>query len=264
MNSTQLRRYGVIVALVATVAVNALANILPINKTTGEIANQFPIFFMPANYVFSIWSLIYVLLLAFSLYQFTQWRTVSAETPRVRSVRTWFILSCLANVSWILLWHYEYITFSTIAMGGLLVSLLVIYSRLRMDSRKPQDSWIALYAPFSVYFGWITVASIANVATALYSVEWAGWGIAPEMWTAIMLVVGTGIALSVILPWKDIAYGLVIIWAFIGIVVRFPDVELIRNTAVAMVIVVILALVYVGTTLYVTRKNSRRYASARK
>jgi hypothetical protein len=236
-----LRQFVNIVAFVATVAINGLANALPINgQMTGEISDRFPVFFVPAGYVFSIWGVIYLLLLGFTVYQALP---SQRQNPALRRIGYWFALGGLANSIWIFLWHYEQFALSLVAMAVLLVSLIAVYLRLDIGRAKVSNAmkWLA-HLPFSVYLGWITVATVANATTVLYTLNWDGFGLSPEIWTVIMLAIGAAIAITMILTRRDIAYTLVILWAYAGIVVKQSGTPLVAGTAGAAAIVVALVL----------------------
>jgi hypothetical protein len=226
MDKNTVWRYVNLLAVIATITVNALANSLPLNgQTTGEISGRFQVFFVPAGYVFSIWGVIYLALLAFSIYQILP---SQRENPRLRNIGYLFLLSCIANMAWLFLWHYEYFIATVGVMIILLLSLIGIYSRLQIGRVrvKSPERW-CVYIPFSIYLGWITVATIANITTVLYYVQWSGWGIRPEVWALIMLATAFLITTAVALTRRDLAYILVIIWAFAGIAVKHGDVPLV-------------------------------------
>ena len=128
MNRDVVRQAVVVIATIATMVVNGLANALPLNgQTTGEISARFRVYFVPAGYVFSIWGLIYVGLILYTIYQALP---AQREEPRLRSTGYLFALSCLANVAWLILWHYEYFLLTLVAMGALLLLLIAIYLSL--------------------------------------------------------------------------------------------------------------------------------------
>jgi hypothetical protein len=230
MRKDTVRQVVIFVAVLATIVVNILANALPINnQDTGEISDRFDIYFVPAGYVFSIWGLIYIGLIAFAVYQALP---SQRDNPRLRRVGYLFILSCAANIAWIFLWHYNVFSVTIIAMGILLISLIAIYLSLEIG-RAPvprAEKWL-VHIPFSLYLGWITVATVANVTQVLYWAGWGGWGISPEIWAVIMLIVATVVAGAVSLTRGDIAYMLVIIWAFIGIALKHAGTPTVAITA---------------------------------
>jgi benzodiazapine receptor len=241
------RQIVVILALVATIAVNGLANALPLNNlTTGEISDRFHVYFVPAGYVFSIWGLIYLALAAYAVYQALP---AQRDNPRLQSIAELFALSCAANVLWLILWHYEVFVLTLAAMLTLLLVLIVIYLRLGVGrTRVPTaEKWLAR-VPFSIYLGWITVATIANVTSVLDYLGWDGWG-APQVWAVVMMVAGAGIASAMGLRRGDVAFMLVIVWAFVGIAVKHAATPLVSVAAWATaglvgVMIVVSALVY--------------------
>ena len=230
-----------LLATVVTITINGLANALPINgQTTGEISDRFHVYFVPAGYVFSIWGLIYLALSAFAVYQALP---AQRENPHLRRIGYLFVLSCVANSAWIFLWHYEFFELTLVAMFGLLLSLIAIYLRLNIGRVRVStaEKWL-VHIPFSIYLGWITVATIANVTAVLYYLNWDGWGISPEMWAVIMLIVGAGITSAVSISRGDVAYVLVIVWAFVGITVKQANTLLVAITAGLMALIVALTL----------------------
>ena len=230
MNKDQIRQIVNVLAVIVMITINILANALPINgQNTGEISDRFQVFFVPAGYVFSIWGLIYIGLLAFAVYQALP---AQRENPRLRKIGYWFALSCLANSVWIFLWHYNLFPLSLIVMLVLLAALLVIYLRLDIGRTRVTtvERW-CVNIPFSVYLGWITVATVANVTDVLYDLGWNGFGIAPETWAVIMLIIAAGLGVAMAVTRRDVAYLLVLVWAFAGIGVKQAAVPLVATTA---------------------------------
>jgi hypothetical protein len=254
MKKDTTRQVVNVLALVATLVINGLANALPLNgQTTGEISDRFQVYFVPAGYVFSIWGLIYLALLAFSVYQALP---AQRENPRLRRAGYSFALSCAANVAWLFLWHYEVFALTVVAMLTLLLLLIATYLRLEVGRTHVSavEKWLA-HVPFSIYLGWITVATIANVTSFLDYLNWGGWGISPEAWTVVMLVAGAGIATATGLTRGDVAYMLVIVWAFAGIAVKHAATPVVATAAWAMAAVV-------GVMLVVSALRRRRLARA--
>ncbi len=219
-----------ILAYIVLVGVNALANILPLNGlNTGEISDRFQIFFVPAGYVFSIWGVIYLALGAFIIYQAFP---TNRSNARLRKVDLLFLLSCAANIAWLFLWHYERFPLTLVAMVTLLATLILIYTRLEIGKRPTTraEFWV-VQLPFSIYLGWVSVATIANVAQVLYFLGWDGLGIAPEMWTVALLVVTAVLASIMAVSRADAAYSLVLIWAVAGIAVKQAAIPVVAITA---------------------------------
>lgn len=215
----QLRQMAVIATIIITLVVNVLANALPLNGlNTGQISDRFNVYFVPAGYVFSIWGLIYLGLIAFAIFQALP---SQRENPRLRATGWWISLGGLANSVWIFFWHYEQFPLTLIAMLVLLGTLIVTYLRLDIGRTTvpAAETWFARL-PFSIYLGWITVATVANVTSLLDYLNWNGFGIAPEIWMGIVLAAVLVIAALMNFTRRDIAYTAVILWALTGISVK--------------------------------------------
>lgn len=211
-----------LVSLAGVITVNFLANALPIaGKTTGELSDLYPSLFTPAGFTFSIWGVIYILLIIFAVYQ-AKGLFGNSNIPQndfVRKIGPWFMISSLGNMSWIFAWHYQVVWLSMLLMLVILISLIKMYLNLGIGQRivsKNQRNMV--HHPVSVYLGWITVATIANASTLLIDLNWNGFGISGEIWTALMIAAATLITIAVLFVKRDLFYSLVIIWAFIGIV----------------------------------------------
>jgi hypothetical protein len=249
-----LRQVVNVLATIAVIAVNGLANALPINgQTTGEISDRFDVYFVPAGYVFSIWGVIYLALVGFTIYQALP---SQRDNPRLRRVGYLYALSCVANIAWLLLWHYEAFELTIVAMATLLLLLIAIYVILGTGRTRvtAAETWL-LRVPFSIYLGWITVATIANATSLLDYLNWNGWGIGPEAWAVIMLIAGALIASAVSVTRGDIAYILVIIWAFAGIAIKHSDTTIVAIAAWMTAVIVALTLL-VGVPLRMRRLRS--------
>jgi hypothetical protein len=205
------------------IAVNTLSVVLPLGgNSTGEISDKHHTYITPAGYAFSIWSLIYLLLAGFIIYQFRQ---STGSRDSVQSIGIWFVLSCIFNMGWLFLWHYLYIELSLAAMVLMLVSLIVIYRKTRrIDYPTPGEQWL-IRLPFSIYLGWISVATIVNVSVVLYKNDWGGFGLNGITWAVIMLCVGTLLAVIVSFPYRDCIYPLVFTWAFFAIALEQRDTD---------------------------------------
>lgn len=213
------------IAFLAVVTMNALANSLPINgQTTGEISNRLPVLFTPAGYVFSIWSVIYILLAIWIIGFWVRYKK-DKEIPSI-GISIYFTLTAVFNISWLLLWHYEFFAWSIAAMVAYLISLILLYLQYNNNERKFTER-----LPVSVNMGWISVATITNISYVLTFYNWGGWGLSNELWTVIMLTVATAIALHVRFHHWDIPFALVFIWAFVGIAVKHGFDELLVTTA---------------------------------
>jgi uncharacterized membrane protein (UPF0136 family) len=226
----------------ATIVVNILANALPLNGlNTGEISDRFDIFFVPAGYVFSIWGLIYLGLIAYIIFQALP---AQRTNPRLAAVGGLFVLSCVANIAWLFFWHYEQFNLTLPAMLVILGCLIAIYLRLGIGRTQvgAAEKW-CVRVTFSVYLGWITVATIANTTQWLYFLNWSGWGISAAAWAVIMLAIATLVGGLMSFTRRDVAYSLVLGWAFAGIAIKHADVALVSGaawTATALVLALML------------------------
>ena len=228
MKKDVVRQILILLFVLATIAVNGLANALPLNDLmTGEISDRFDVYFVPAGYVFSIWGLIYLGLIGYAIYQALP---SQRQNPRLQSISGFFALATLANIAWLFLWHYEQFPATLVAMIVLLISLIAIYLRLgigRVKGAGAETWWVHL--PFSIYLGWISVATVANVTSLLDYLNWDGFGLSPEVWMLIVLAVVVVIAGLMIIIRRDIAFALVILWALAGIAIKHAAVTLIAS-----------------------------------
>jgi cell division protein FtsW (lipid II flippase) len=221
------RRAPITIAVTATylmmIAANVLANALPLNgRNTGDISNAYPSLFTPAGVTFSIWGLIYLLLGAHVLYQLGLFRDrpdTAEDTALLNRVGVLFAISSLANTAWVFAWHYDHIPLSAVLTTVILVCLALIAITLRGANLTGRQRWF-VRVPFSVYFGWATVATIANIVVLLVYWKWDGFGVAASTWAVIIVLVGMVIGTLTMLRNRDVAYGLVLIWAFTGILLR--------------------------------------------
>jgi len=224
------------------VAVNGLAGSTTLigGKVTAEISNANPTLVTPAGYAFSIWGLIYLLLGVFVIYQ----ALPRTRTDRFQEDVGWlFVLSSALNIAWLFAWQYEALIFSVVIMFLLLATLIAIY--LRLGIGRARAGWpvrLAVHLPFSVYLGWITIASIANVATALVSIGWNGFGVAPEAWAVLMILVALLIAVLMAVTRRDVAYEAVVVWALVAIAVNQISDPLIVGVALASAVGAVVAL----------------------
>lgn len=219
IENRKLYRILNLTVFILMIVVNFLANALPINNiTTGEVSSLYPNLFVPAGVTFSIWGLIYLLLLGFILFQFGVFGELKSFS-KIQSISKLFVISSIANLLWIFTWHYKQVGLSVLIMLALLVSLIMINkktNKIELDFKEK----IFIRLPFSIYFGWITIATIANITTFLVSIEWDRFGIPEEIWTVIVLLIGLLIGGLTIIKNKDIAYGSVIVWAYLGILIK--------------------------------------------
>lgn len=242
VSSSSLLKSMNVLAFALTVVINALAGGTRLlgGKLTAEISDAYPTLITPAGYVFSIWGVIYILLGVFVVYQLLP----SQREKNYHEKISWlFVLTCLLNITWLFLWQYEYLTISVVIMFMLLATLITIYLRLNIGkSAAPLSDRLAVHLPFSVYLGWITIASIANVAVMLVSVRWDGFGISPETWAIMIIVIALLVTLLVVATRRDLAYGLVIIWALLGIAAKQSMYQNIVTIAEISAVIIVIGL----------------------
>ncbi|MBT8066528.1 MAG: tryptophan-rich sensory protein [Gammaproteobacteria bacterium] len=207
---------GNIVALVLVIVVNGLANVLRFGgQTTGEVSDKYYSMFTPAGFTFAIWSLIYLLLALFTVYQSLPAQRSNEQLARIS---LWFKAGCGANVLWMFAWHLEWIGVSLVLMIVLIVSLVRIYRVLDIvDPAAPAGQRWLVQLPFSVYLGWISVATIANISAMQSALGWNYAVLEEVSWTLLKLAVAGSLGAIVTLRRHDVAYGLVIGWAAFGI-----------------------------------------------
>ncbi len=264
-NNKSLLQVLNIVAVIATLIVNYLSNALPINgKTPGELSDEIPNLFVPAGLTFSIWGIIYILIIMFAVYQARDlFKKEKIEMPYIKKTSYYFFIAGLANIGWIFAWHYQQVLLSVLMMLILFASLMKIYLNLEIGkdlvSRKER---LFVQIPISVYLGWITVATIANVTAFLVTINWDGLGISDVIWAMIVIIVALIITLLMIVTRKDVAYSLVIVWALLGIYIKRTDPfygiqnDVALTAAVSMVIIVLAIIVEVGMDTFIRKQKS--------
>ena len=210
------------VLFLGVIAVNALANILPINGyNTGQISAFYPNTFVPAGFTFSIWGVIYLLLLSYTI-GYTYYTLKQKRYPKafalIERINFYFLLTCLFNMAWILAWHYLQIELSVVIMLLFLITLIQLFLK---TSTMVHDLTLAqkfiLQTPFIVYLGWISVATIANITALLVAYKWTAFSIAPVYWSAAMILIAILLAVLILKKFKTVSFALVVAWALWGI-----------------------------------------------
>jgi hypothetical protein len=236
-DADRLRQITTLAAILGSIAINTFSNKFPPNGVNiGTLSNTLfnDVQILSANYAFAIWGLIYIGLIAFGIYQL---QPAQRRSPRLRRCGYLLVLACLAQCAWIYLFLARLFPLSTIAMLGILVPLMVMYQRLGIGQQHVSRQMLWLVdIPISIYLGWISVATIVNVAIALYSLNWNGWGIASPVWTVLVMMVSATIALLMLIQRRDRAYALVIVWALIAIAIRQASTPLIAGAGVLLAI----------------------------
>ena len=242
-------KYTSLILYFLVIYVNYLANALPIGGlTTGEVSDLLDNLFTPTGFTFSIWGVIYLSLFIFLISSF---RTPDNMKPFIRKIFIIFIVNCLLNISWIFAWHYKFFPLSLIIMICLLYTLILISKEIKGSYKDLKSSYIYNITSFSfnIYFGWITVATVANFTGLLVSFEWGGLGISEELWTSFIILVATIIAMITFIKNKAIWYLFPVIWAFYGIYFKHTNgilediYPIIINTLILGIFILILLIV---------------------
>lgn len=210
-----------LIALILTIGINYFTNAGLLNGNTMKvISDRYANYFTPAGYAFSIWGLIYLGLLGFGCYSLIKRKQPEVETI-LNKIGWLFVLSCAANSFWVMAWLSDYIGASVVIMIVLLLSLIAIISRTRMElDAHPLKEYVLIYWPFALYAGWITVALIANVSAYLTKINWDGMGISENYWAVIMIATAGLVNIIMILSRNLREFASVGIWALFAISVR--------------------------------------------
>lgn len=243
-HQNQAYRWLNLLFYLGVIVVNILSFTLPLGgNSTKAISDMYHTLLTPAGYAFAIWTVIYAGLGGFILYQFF---SSPASGKWIEAFSPAFIMSCLFNMAWLILWHYLYIEASLLAIIGLLAMLLIIYRHVaKLRTPTLGQRWL-VQVPFSLYAAWVTVATIVNVSIVLQKNNWDGWGLSPTAWAVIMLCVGAVLAVWASWPYSNIVYPLVFVWAYVAIAVEQRDnsrVFLTALTLAAILLVYAIALI---------------------
>ena len=206
---------------VAALCLNGLANALPLNGvTTGALSDMYPNLFVPMGATFSIWALIYSWLLVSVVYGIVLAGSERDRTP-LEAIGPWFVINMLANAAWIVAWHWMWVPVSLALMLVILSSLVAMYLRLEVgvSPARAGDRWL-MHAPVSLYMGWITVATIANITALAVDLGAPSFGTVPA-WLTVG-VIGAAVAIAGRMLWarSDDIFALVVMWALLGIHIK--------------------------------------------
>lgn len=227
-------------AVLLTIFVNFLANYLPINGlNTGEVSANYENPFTPAGFTFSIWGVIYLLLIIFAVYQFTGRGKIKEKF----STGPYLIAASAANVSWIFLWHYQYIYLSMFVILLLPISLFPLFKKVNNFDNYSTAEYISIKLPFSIYTAWVTIAALANFMVTLvyFKQNWPDKFLVIAAVIAILL--GLYITIKIIDRFKDTAFSIVVVWAYFGIIsaqlsLRKPEYIIIITAGLSILIII--------------------------
>jgi len=230
MKKIRFRSIANVASLVITLLINYGANAFKLNGySAGDVSDSVPTLFTPAGYVFAIWGVIYTWITIYNIYQVLPKQQDAAFQDRIGWL---FVLSSLFNSVWIFTWHFRVFWLSVPLIFAIFGSLLAIYLRLGIGKRtvSKAEKWL-VHMPFSIYLGWLSVATIANTSVLLYDLGWSGTGLGAQLATMLVILVGGALGVAMTLRRREVAYPLVIVWAFIGIVVNQMGTPLVVWTA---------------------------------
>lgn len=243
MSKDKIRQIGVILATLGILITNVITKVIPIKGViTGSITPKINIYFIPANYAFSIWSLIYLGLILYTVYQALP---AQRTNPKLQSIGWFYIASSFMISAWMLFFLYEIYLFTMLTMIGLLILLVAVYEKLDVGREVVSRGMRYLvHVPFSIYLGWITLATFGNISNFLQVQGWSGIGITPKIWAVVLMVATIVIAELTAFNRQDLAYLAVFVWAFIGIAVHHKGVSPVFEAAcVSAAIVIIITVV---------------------
>jgi hypothetical protein len=225
MKNTKILIISNLIAFIATLVMNSLSNSLPLNgNTPAQLSDKYPNLFVPAGLTFSIWGIIYTWLLVFIIWQIVALfnaKHLERIAPIIDKLSWLFVVTCVLNVAWLFAWHWQYLWVSVVVMCSLLYSLISLNIEMGTGFSKinSTEKWL-IHAPFGIYLGWISVATIANITAALVGNQWNGWGVSEGNWAFIMVFAGFLIASVVVRLKNNVFYGLAVMWALYGIMLK--------------------------------------------
>lgn len=253
----------VLITYITMIAVNGLANALPINGlNTGEVSDSYPNLFAPAGLTFAIWGVIYVLLGVHVLYQtgLFQSKDKPLGSGFLNKIAIVFSVSSLLNATWIFAWHYQIVPLSFALLSMLLLCLIAINKMIDKEKLSLKERFF-IRLPFSIYFGWVTVATIANATTLLVSLNWNRFGLSEVLWTVIILFVGLIIGVATVIRNRNMAYGLVLIWSYFGIWTKHASFGEFEGQYRPIIITLLFCLViFVATEIYLIYSTKKSVA----
>jgi len=219
MTKDSIRQIGVTLATVGLLVNYALADIVQYNGvSTLEATNKINIYFLPARFTYLIWGAIFLGLTVYTVFQALP---AQKENVSLRKIGWWYVAGTLAIISWMVSFHFHNFSLSTLMMVILLIALVIIYEKLGIGVEPvPPAMRYLVHLPFSIYLGWITMATIGNLSNILYMSGWNGFGINAKIWAVVMIVMTIVIAELTAFNRQDLAYLAVFVWSFIGIAVN--------------------------------------------
>ena len=241
----------VISAFSFMIYVNYLSGAGKINNiSAGGVSGNYPTLFTPAGFTFSIWGIIYLFNLFFSIRLL--WMGLKRNHAKnLDSISKYFIVSCILNISWIYSWHYDMMALSVVLMLGLLITLILLYQNVS-DKQYPSIwSYLSTYTPISLYLAWICIATVANISVWLSSLMWDGSPFTGAFWASLMIIIASLINIYILIKKQDIVFALVFLWAAFGIftarsIESANEAEWVSWSAITGIIIVFSGILYAG------------------
>ena len=268
MQNDKLRQFFVVFSILLLIVINYLSNVGAFGgQTNGDVSRKYQTLVTPAGYAFSIWGIIFLGLLAFAIYQALPSQRTN---QRFRAVGWWVVLNAVCNAIWSPLFNNERIGLALVVILVMLFSLVIIEQRLLAkphmplistdqgttlpeSSASPKETWLARI-PFSIYFGWLTVATILNVAVFLKATDFSLMGFDESTWAIVILIVGLLVGTIVFNRYRSVAYILVFVWAYVAIAVEqrdYPQIQLVAGVgAISAVVLAVRGLLNRETPVY--------------
>lgn len=253
---TIVQRWAFLAAVVLLIVLNFLSTSIPFGgQTVAEVSNEFKTLITPAGYAFSIWGLIYLTLLVFAVFQLNKGKSIRF----FKLVFPYFIVNVVSNVVWLIAFQHELIGLSVLVMMVTLGTLVIIFRYFyRLGKFLSTTHRYFFQVPFSLYFGWITIASIVNVAVYLSSLNLPLFENSAELFSIVMLIIGAALGLFILFSKKDYIYTFVLVWAYVAIWIEQSETISVMNTAkfAAIAMLAAIAIQFVSERLKVAQYRS--------
>jgi hypothetical protein len=223
------KRWLFVLAVVFILVMNYLSTAIPFGgMTNAEVSEKYSTFITPAGYAFAIWGFIYLSIITFAFFQLRKGK----EIRFYNIIWPYFMVNALANGLWLLAFQNEWLGLSVglifILLGSLIAMFRVFY---RLKSALSTTHRFFFHVPFGMYLGWVSIASILNVAVWLTSLKLEFFAGAESFWSLVMLCVGFLLAMYLLLTQKDYIFALTVVWAYAAIMVAHMDVDMVRYPA---------------------------------
>ncbi len=226
---------------------------------TGQVSALYPTYFTPAGYTFSIWGIIYLFNIAFIIYALIGTFFHPNDYPPLRILQMYFV-TCLLNSGWIIAWHYQAILVCMVLMIFLLIVLYTIYQEVTAEYERFVPQYIVAVIPFSLYLGWIVVATLANFAVLINDLKWVGMDFPAAYLATGLIVLATVLNIYILIKKKDLFFALVFLWSAMGIISArraegTAEAHIVAIAALSGMVLVFLCMIFMR--FFVIRKESK-------